>query len=452
MDGIDSVVLAKMPLAEAILTVWRLIADEDRLQAIFNRYRGRCYEQSISFATMVQLVADALLEHEGSGNQSFTRAHESGDLEATTRAAYGKLGRLPLALSVGWFGELSSAIAELFPEQSHRETATCLDEFTIVTIDGKTIKRIAKRLKPLRTVKGGVIGGKALVATEYATGLAIAMAVDPDGEANDVRLLPDLLPEVRQRTAGPRLWVGDRAFGAPVHISRFTAEEDSFVLRYNAQTHFFRDEEETVRQGVDDEGRSFTEECGWLGRDGNKHQCYVRRITLHREDEEDLAIVTDLFGARKYPAKALLSLYRDRWGIEQMFQQVTEVFGLEKLIGGRPEATIFQFAFCLLLYNQMQLVRAYVVKHQKVETNQVSLEQLFVDVRRELIAWVVVCSCIELPPRTPAQTRQRLDKLLRKQWSNRWLKATRSHTKTKQPTPQSKTHTSVHRALIADKT
>jgi len=452
MDSVDEVVLAKMPLAEAVLTVWRLIADGDRLQAIFDRYRGRCYEQSISFATMVQLVADALLEHEGSGNQSFARAYESGDLEATTRAAYGKLGRLPLALSVGWFGELSAAIAALFPEAAHRETATCLDGFAIVTIDGKTIKRIAKRLKPLRTVNGGVIGGKALVATEYATGLAIAMAVDPDGEANDVRLLPDLLPEVRQRIPGPRLWVGDRAFGAPLQISRFTAEDDSFVLRYNAQTHFIRDEGETVRKGVDDEGRSFTEECGWLGRDGNKHQCYVRRITLHREGEEDIAIVTNLFGSRKYPAKVLLALYRDRWGIEQMFQQVTEVFGLEKLIGGRPEAMIFQFAFCLLLYNQMQLVRAYVVKHQEVETDQVSLEQLFVDVRRELIAWTVVCGPIELPQITRTQTRRRLDKLLRNQWSDRWIKATRAHPKPKKQSPKTKTHTSVHRALIAAKT
>lgn len=451
MDGLESAMLAKMPLAEAVLTVWRLIADEDRMQAIFDRYRGRCYEQTISFATMVQLVADALLEHEGSGNQSFARAYESGELEATTRAAYGKLGRLPLALSVGWFGELSSTITELFPEESHRDTATCLDGFTIVTIDGKTIKRVAKRLKPLRRVNGGVIGGKALVATEYKTGLAIAMTVDADGEANDVRLLPDLLPEVRQRTASPLLWVGDRAFGAPAHISRFTAEKGSYVLRYNAQTHFFRDEEETVRQGTDDEGRAFTEECGWLGRDGNKHQCYVRRITLKRKGEEDIAIVTDLFGSRKYPAKVLLGLYRDRWGIEQMFQQVTEVFGLEKLIGGRPEATIFQFAFCLLLYNQMQLVRAYVVKHQEVETDQVSLEQLFVDVRRELIAWTVVGGPIDLPQRTPTQTRRRLDSLLRKQWSDRWIKASRDHPKPKKKPPKTKTHTSVYRALIAAK-
>jgi len=46
MDGIQEGILAKMPLAEAVLTVWRFVADEDRLQSVFERHRGRCYEQS----------------------------------------------------------------------------------------------------------------------------------------------------------------------------------------------------------------------------------------------------------------------------------------------------------------------------------------------------------------------------------------------------------------------
>ena len=138
MDGVEESVLARMPLAEAVLTIWRFVADEDRLQSIFERHRGRCYEQSISFATMVQLVADALLEHEGSGHQSFSRAQEAGSLEASTRAAYGKLGRLPVTLSVGLFGEIATLLAELFPEKVRRETPVNLSSFRIVTIDGKT--------------------------------------------------------------------------------------------------------------------------------------------------------------------------------------------------------------------------------------------------------------------------------------------------------------------------
>lgn len=451
MDGVNLAVLSKMPLAEAVLTLWRFLADEDRLQCIYDRHRGRCYEQSISFATMVQLVADALLEHEGSGNQSFSRAKESGELEATTRAAYGKLGRLPIALSVGWFNELSAAVAELFPKRVLQELPTSLSDFTVVTIDGKTIKRVAKRLKPLRAVSGGVIGGKAVVATEYTTGLAVAFAADPDGDANDARLVPDLLPQVRERLDGPRLWVADRAFCDPRQISRFSCEGDSFLLRYNAKTMFTRDDEEAVREGTDDEGRMYTDECGWLGRDGNTHQCYVRRITLRRDQDDDISIVTDLFGPRNHSAKDLLGLYRERWCIEQTFQQVTEVFGLERLIGGRPEASIFQFAFCMLLYNQMQLLRAYIAKHQRRQLKTISLEQLYVDVRRQLIAWTVVVGMFEAPRRAAGPTTKRMDRLLRDQWSERWIKADKTSSAVKRPTPRTKTHTSAFRALTAAK-
>jgi hypothetical protein len=452
MEGVDPKVLARMPLAEAVLVVWRVVADEERLQSVFERHRGRCYEQSISFATMVQLVADALLEHEGSGHQSFSRAKEAGSLEASTRAAYGKLGRLPVAVSVGLFQEIVGLLAELFPAEARREPPASLRDVAIVTIDGKTIKRVAKRLKPLRTKGGGVIGGKALVATERSTGLAVAIAADPDGDANDSRLVPELLPQVRQRLPGRRLWVADRGFCDPMQLSRFAAEDDSFVMRYNAKAKFTRNEDVPVHEGTDPAGRSYTDECGWLGRDGNVHRRYVRRVTLSREEGEDVSIVTDLIDRRKHPAEDLLALYRERWGIEQMFQQVTEVFGLERLIGGRPEATIFQFAFCLLLYNQLQLMRAYVLKHQKCETETVSLEQLFVDVRRELIAWAVVLGPVELPPRSVAETRQRLDQLLKRQWSDRWIKAVKAKPSSRPKPRRSKDHVSVYRALLKAKT
>jgi hypothetical protein len=309
-------------------------------------------------------------------------------------------------------------------------------------------------MKPLRGTKGGVLGGKTLVASEFSTGLALGMAAHPNGHANDVRLVPELLQNVRSRLGGPRLWLADRQFCDLVQISRFTEEDDSFVLRYNAKAKFHRDPDTPLHEGVDDQGRSFTDECGWLGRDSHPKQCYVRRVTLHRENEEDVSIVTDLFGKRRFPATQLLDLYLERWGIEQMFQKVTEVFGLERLIGSTPEATIFQFAFCLLLYNQMQLIRAYVAKHQQRAFESVSLEQLFIDVRRELIAWSVVFSAVltakAIPTRTVVQSRSRLDRLLKDQWSDRWIKAVNKKPRHHKHRKTTKTHTSVYRAIRAE--
>jgi IS4 transposase len=71
-----------------------------------------------------------------------------------------------------------------------------------------------------------------------------------------------------------------------------------------------------------------------------------------------LILVTDLLDAEQYPAADLLAAYLARWGIERMFQQVTEVFALKRLIGGSPQAGVFQLAFCLLLYNMIHVLRA----------------------------------------------------------------------------------------------
>ena len=250
MEGVERELLSKMPLAEAVLSVWRSIADEKRLQEIFERHRGRCYEQVITFPVMVQLIADALLEHGGSGNQSFTRAGESGQLEASSRAAYGKLSRLPIGLSVGLFSDLTDCLRKLFPEKARGEPPQTLQDFAVVTIDGKAIKRVTKRLKPLRNARGGVVGGKALVASERSAGLALAMVADPDGDANDVRLVPELLPDVRRRLDGPRLWVADRQFCDLIQLGRFAEDDDAFVVRYNAKVKFQRDPEEaSTRKG-----------------------------------------------------------------------------------------------------------------------------------------------------------------------------------------------------------
>ena len=66
------------------------------------------------------------------------------------------------------------------------------------------------------------------------------------------------------------------------------------------------------------------------------------------------------------------------------------MFGLQGLIGGTPQACLFQFAFCLIMYNLIQVVRAHVAEAQEREIEELSSEKLFDDVQRELIAWNVM--------------------------------------------------------------
>jgi Transposase DDE domain len=451
MDDLARTVLARLPLAEAVLLVWSWIAEEGFLQGLFAQHRGRCYDKALSFPVLVQLIADALLEDGGSARQAFERADEAGQLPASIQAAYKKLGRLPLPLSMAFLAGCTDRLHALFPDVAAVPRPACLAHLAIVVLDGKAIKRVAKRLKPLRGAAGGVLGGRALVALELHTGLARAMQADADGEANDVRFVPALLPGVRQRLGGLRLWVADRQFCSLVCLAEFVAAWDHFLVRYHKNVLFQRDPARAVGSGQDAAGRCWTEEWGWLGRPGHRQRRYVRRIHLERPGEEAVVLVTDLLDGDRYPATDLLAVYLCRWGIERVFQQVTEVFGLRALIGSTPEATVFQFAFCLVLYNLIQVVRAHVAAAQQRPPATLSTAKLFEDVTRQLIAWrevvdpaaTVACFPAALPGEA---VRQRLATLLAAVWTERWIKA--PSRKRRQATPRGKrTHGSVYRIL-----
>ena len=453
MDRPAPDVVARMPLAEAVLLLWRWLADEEHLQSVFERWRGRCYEKIISFTLMVHLIADALLQYAGSGRRSFVKAQARNELEASVRAVYGKLSRMPIALSMAFLAECTDRLRPLYPEEAHTRLPKSLAGFQVVVFDGKVLKRVAKRLKFLRGIPGGLLGGRALVALDLTRGLAVALHAHPDGDANDVRFVPDLLPEVRQRVPGPRLMLGDRGFCDLTNTARFAEEEgDHFLVRYHPKVPFFPDADRPACKGTDRQGRAYVEQWGWLGSPKNRKRMYVRVITLKRPGEEDLILVTDLLDAECYPAEDLLELYSMRWGIERMFQQVTEVFGLQGLIGGTPEATVFQFAFCLVLYNLIQLVRAFVAAAEERERETISTENLFEDVRRELIAWNVMIEPEATvtyfdDPWTFARVKKRLQTLLRSVWMDHWIKAPPNKRTRVEPVARARTHGSVYRIL-----
>jgi Transposase DDE domain len=448
-------VVGRLPLAEAALRVWAWVASKPFLNAVFDRHRGRSYERIVTFPVMVYLIADALLHYRGSGRRSFQTARDEGSLEASITAAFGKLRRLPISLSMGFVSDCTVRLMELFPEALPVvELPGSLVGVEPVILDGKAIKRVAKRLKALQGIAGGILGGRALVALRLRQGVAVAMHAHPDGHVNDVRFVPQLLPRIRAVVPGTRIFLGDRQFCLLAHLGLYLEAGDHFLIRYSRRVTFTRDGGQPVRHGHDQEGRAWEEEWGWLGRAGEPQRRYVRRLTVQRPHAEPVSVVTDLLDGDGYPAADLLVLYGHRWGIERCFQQVTEVFGLQGLIGSSPEATVFQFAFCLVLYNILQVIRAYVAQGSQHRVAEVSTENLFVDVQNQLIAWNEVITPQEtirlIEPLSLEHTCRRLKKLLRNVWTDAWRKAPAQK---RRPTQHSgkRCHMSAYRLLQASR-
>lgn len=446
-------IVSRLPLAEAVLSLWRWVADPLFLLSVFARHRGQGYEKEISFEVLVQLIADALLEHQGSGKKSFTRGREQGLLTASVQAVYQKLGRLPLDLSEAWLAESSARLRPVYPAAACLPLAPALRDLEVIIVDGKAIKRVAKRLKPLRGRKGGVLGGKALVALELRSGLVVAMATHADGETNDAKLVPALVPQVREHVRGKRLWVADRQFGDLTQPAVFLQDGDHCLVRYHPKTPFCPDAVYPAQRGQDAQGRVWEQDWGWFGSERAKHRRFVRRVTLYRPGEETIILMTDLLDAALFPATDLLDLYLARWSIERVFQQITEVFHLQTLIGTTPQGTVFQFAFCVVLYNLVQIVRAYVATAQARPVPTISTELLFDDVHRQLVAVTELVPAEQLAvvvPVLPTEEalRAQLTRLLATIWTLRWLKQpTKKRTAPAPRTPTRGNHTSVFRVV-----
>jgi len=460
MDGFQAETLRRLPLAQAVFHLFSHVLDDRHLGDLFERHRGRCYERELSFAEVVYLLRDALLVHEGSGNASFTAARMSGALPVTVKSVYEKLGRFPLELSLGLLRETSGKLLGLMPEGEDRLAAS-LAGLTVIAFDGKKIKKAAKRLKALRGLPGKMLGGKLLAAMHVRNGVALAIGADPDGERNDVPLVPQLVEQVRGLIPDPILWMGDRQFGNLDLAALLSQRQDHFLLRCTTTLKFYPDLQRPAQEGIDGSGRRWVQRWGWIGGEREKRRRYVRQITLYRPGEkDDVILITDLLDETLYPATDLLAAYLLRWEIECMFQKVTEVFDLQKLIGSTPNGMIFQSAFCFVMYNLIEVVRAYVAQAAGKAVHEVSTEKLFDSVHKQLTAWEELgepsyAAAYFQPPLGTKQLKQMLGRLLSGVWTDRWIKAVNKKSRPHQPKARVKPghggHTSVWRVLQAHK-
>jgi hypothetical protein len=456
MDGLQTQVVTRLPLAEATYRVLAHILNDDILDGLYDLYRGHGYAREISFPTLVWLIHDALFIHP-SARQAIAKARESGRLSAENSSVYQKLGRLNLNISMALVRQTSPLLSALLPPAARQPALPAsLAGFDGVIIDGKTIKHVTHRLKVTRPFRGHVTSGKLLAALSLNGELVRAIEATPDSCTNDVPLIPGLLGQLQlqRRDDRPLLFIADRQFGGiqvPLELCR---DGNYFLIRLQNKIGFEVDPSRPAGKGVDERGLHYTEEWGWMG---TGRKLYCRRIVLHRPGLDDLVVQTDLTDEQAYPAVDLLAAYAERWTIERVFQAVTEVYELRHLIGSTPRGTIFQAAFCMLMYNVLQVLKSHVAAGGNLSPRQVSGELLFDDATAEMTAWnrlLSVEATVEVvsQPLETGTLRDYLGERLQPLWTPRWLKSPKrkptEYQKKRRPPSGS---ICVYRALQAEK-
>src|SRR5579859_1961597 len=147
MERFDLQVLHRLPLAEAAYRLLAFGLDPAFLQPIYDCHRGSSYTKAISFATLTHLVSDALFAGK-SGLSFFQKGQADGTLPASIEALYGKLRRVPAAVSIALLEQTSQRLQAVFPAGSAEYSLPpALAAFTGLVIDGKVSKGVPHRLK-----------------------------------------------------------------------------------------------------------------------------------------------------------------------------------------------------------------------------------------------------------------------------------------------------------------
>lgn len=444
--------LRRLPVAEAILSVFAVICSQQRMDDLYSVHRGRSYQGLLSFHRLVELMTSAILEHDGVARPALLDSRKAGQLPVSDQAAYGKIRRMPTALSHALLSESIAALMELFPDRTITQVPACFNKYHVYGIDGKKLKDVAKRLKETRGTPGKLLGGKALVAHCLHHRIVVAFNSTLDGEANDGPLVPGLLESVHTWTPGMNLFLADSQFCDLTTPRRILEYRSDFIVRYHPKVHFHIDPEISRASGVDSRGRPWVEAIGWLGQPGTKRSIRVRQIVVSRQDKPDLVIVTSLLDCDNFGAADILDLYALRWTIETVFQHITEQFDLRRMIGSTAQATIFQFSISLLIYNFMILIQTRVSEHRELDPQQLSLPKIIKTVKKQLLALstFVPASTITTEILNQRPTPLRVSNRVRKLWNDDWIKAIKNKRKTKPPpAKRAGAHTSVKRLIDA---
>src|SRR5207302_931401 len=138
MQAFELEVCQRLPLADTVYHLLDFVTADHFLDEIFARHRGASYQDVITFPLFVHLIAGALLQRDASAHQSFQRAHADGTLPASVVAMYGKLKRVPLALSQGLLAATAQRLRTTFPAVSD-PLPLSLQAFEVFAFDGKKL-------------------------------------------------------------------------------------------------------------------------------------------------------------------------------------------------------------------------------------------------------------------------------------------------------------------------
>ena len=344
--------LARAPICVATRGLMESALNAELLDALFNRTADSRYQKELLFSTCVDLMGSVVCRTSRSLNAAYQAS--PGEIAVSIQSVYGKIARIETETSAELVrhavGRLASAIGSM-----KGSLPALAPGYRVKMLDGNHLTKTHRRLKALRDVAAGPLPGQTLVVFDPSLDLVIDVVPCEDGHARERSLMRPVLNTVAARD----LWVADRNFCTTGILFGISERSGFFAIRQHASTLSWEKEGEKVAAGRCETGKLSEQEI-WL-EDGEGKTLKVRRVTLAldeptRDGETEIHAMTNL--PPEVDAAAVMELYRKRWRIEGVFQDLTVILKCGANSLGYPKAALFGFCVALVSRNIFSTVKA----------------------------------------------------------------------------------------------
>jgi hypothetical protein len=344
--------MERSPIPVMVRALLERVLTLERLNACFERATAKQYTRELLFSSLFELMSLVVLKAFPSVNSAYLA--QRARIGVSITSVYNKLNGLepdvPAALVEDTAQELGQIVTRL-----GAPCAPLLSGYQVKMLDGNCLAGTEHRLAVLRDKSAGALPGKSLVMYDPAQEIATHVMPCKDGHAQERSLFGAVLEHV----AANDVEVMDRNFCVRTLLFGIAGKGGYFICRHHKQMPY-RVLSALVKIGETDTGTVYEQAIEVSAEESGTAQWRAITIRLKkatRDGDKELVILTNLTRTAA-DAIQIAEIYRKRWKIETMFQELEAHLHSEINTLGYPQAALFGFCVALIAYNVLAVVKA----------------------------------------------------------------------------------------------
>ena len=329
------------------------VFNPETLDKWFEETAENQYTKDLLFSSVFDMMSLVVSRVHPSINSTYQSLKE--EISVSIKSVYNKLNGLESTTSAELV-RYSAIESRALIKELGGGIENPLPGYRLKILDGNCLEASDHRIKELRELTAGALPGKSLVVLDPVLRIIIDVYPCENGHAQERSLLGKVLESVQAND----VWTGDRNFCTVGFLCGIKNKKGFFIIREHGNLPYDIIEPKMKYIGKSDTGKVYEQLIEVVDDQGEKHtfrRIIVKLLKETRDGEKEIYILSNL-RTKEVSAMQIAELYRERWKIETVFQELTRDFNSEINGLGYPKAALFGFCVTLVIYNLLSIMKS----------------------------------------------------------------------------------------------